>query len=300
MLQGLFATGLARVKGQMPVSLGARPAESSGPHSTGASRPTTATLNRKHTSEEQDARKLLQAEHKRLEGASTHYQVLGVDSRTDAAGIKSAYFGKARQFHADSFAGLELGDAQPLLEEVFKRITEANRVLSSEDERATYDLILSNKAKGLPTSVEQIMQAEANFQRAEGSRKAGRLKDAEKLYREAVTLNAGEANYMFQLALVVQQLQGKSGAAEVLELLDKSLKIKQDNLAALVLKGQLLLDAGKNKEALEIGRHVMGVRADFPGAMDLIKAAKAAPAGGGAAEGEKGGLFGKLFGGKGK
>ncbi|MBS2027985.1 MAG: response regulator [Deltaproteobacteria bacterium] len=300
LLQGLFATGLARVKGQMPVTLGARPAEASGPQPTNVARPATSPVNRRHTAEEQDARKLVQAEHKRLAGATTHYQVLGVDSRTDAAGIKSAYFGKARQFHADSFAGLELGDAQPLLEEVFKRITEANRVLSSEDERATYDLILSNKAKGLPTSVEQIMQAEATFQRAEGSRKAGRLKDAEKLYREAVGLNAGDANYIFQLAQLVHQLQGKSGASEVLDLLDKSLKIKQDNLAAQVLRGQLLLDAGKAKEALEIGRHVMGASAGFPGAMDLIKAAKAAAAGGGATEGEKGGLFGKLFGGKGK
>ena len=299
LLQGLFATGLARVKGQMPPVLRSRAASDSGPIPTSqAARPATLS-NKRHSPEEQEARRTIQAEHKRLQGAATHYQVLGVDSRTDAASIKTAYFGKARTFHADSFAGLDLGDAQPLLEDVFKRITEANRILSSEDERATYDLILSNKAKGLPTSVEQIMQAEATFQRGEGSRKAGRLRDAEKLYREAVALNAGAANYLLQLAMVVHQLQGKSAAAEVLDLLDKSLKIKQDSLAALVLKGQLLVDAGNAKEALELGRRVIGIQAGFPGAMELIKSAKAVLAGGGG-EGEKGGLLGKLFGGKGK
>ncbi len=139
----------------------------------------------------------------------------------------------------------------------------------------------------------------ATFQRGEGSRKAGRLKEAEKLYREAVALNAGEAHYLFALANAVAQMQGKAGHKEALELLDKSLKLKQDNKAAMLLRGQLLLEAGDAKLALEVGRSIINLEAGYNGAMDLVKAAKAAMASGPATT-EKGGLFGKLFGSKGK
>jgi CheY-like chemotaxis protein/tetratricopeptide (TPR) repeat protein len=305
LLHALVACGLARVKGAAPMHLGAaRPTTEPGTPAFvpgGGARPQTSSLRKQHSPIEEQARQQVFGEQRRLAAAADHYQVLGVPRGADAATIKTAYFKLARAFHADSFAGMDLGDAAPALEEVFKRVTEANRVLSHEEERTTYNLILENKAKGLPTSVEQVMQAEATFQRAESARKAGRLKDAEKLYREAVAQNAGEANFLLSLATAVHQMYGKASDAEVLDLLDKCLKIKQDSLPAMLLRGQLLLNGGEFKPALEIGRKILGIQADYPGAMELIKQAKAGVAGGPGAPGsEKGGLLGKLFGGKGK
>lgn len=303
LLHAALACGLARPKGAAPLSLaGARPvtrgAGTPGEPMSAVPRPVTASR-RRLTADEEAVREQIFAEQKRLDAAKTHYAVLGVPQSADAQAIKNSYFRLARTWHADAFSGMELGDAAPVLEEIFRRVSEANKILSDAEERTTYDHVLAQQAKGIPTDPGQIMLAESTFSRGEGARKAGRLRDAEKLYREALGIYPANHTYLFALAGAVHQLKGPAGAAEVADLLDKSLNLKQDFLEALLLRGQLYLEAGNSKQALELARKITGISAQYPGAMDLLRNAKMAGREGGG-EGEKGGLFGKLFGGKGK
>ena len=90
-------------------------------------------------------------------------------------------------------------------------------------------------------------------------------------------------------------LQGQPAKREVLELLDKALALGQDYLPALLLKAQVLLDSGERDTALELLRKIVGINPQFENAMMLLRHAKQDKP-----EAGKGGLFGKLFGGKGK
>jgi CheY-like chemotaxis protein/tetratricopeptide (TPR) repeat protein len=293
LMHALLAGGLVRIKGAAPtpgqpmraVTAPARPL------STGAQR---------GTADEQAARMNILSEAERLDRASNHYQVLGVGPGADAGVIKGAYLRLARSFHVDGFSGLALGDVQPVLEEIFKRISEANTALGEPDRRAEYDVYLDRKAKGLPTDVGEVLQAEATYQRGLMARKAGRPKDAERLFRESLAANPGEASVLLELARTVLQLNPQAGAREARELLDKAVQLRQDFIPAMLLRGQLLLAAGDAKQALDIGRSIIQVQANNPEAMDLLRQAKGQVVGGGAAEAKGGGLLGKFFGGKSK
>jgi curved DNA-binding protein len=61
-----------------------------------------------------------------------YYQVLGVDKSAGKDDIQRAYRRLARQYHPDV-------NKEPDAEETFKRINEANEVLSDEGKRARYD-----------------------------------------------------------------------------------------------------------------------------------------------------------------
>jgi CheY-like chemotaxis protein/tetratricopeptide (TPR) repeat protein len=254
---------------------------------------------RPYTHEEEVSRQIIQEESRRQAKCTTHYQILGVASTADLSEIKAAYLKMARTYHTDAFAGQELGEMGPALNEIFKRITEANENISEPEKRADYDTLLDRKAKGLPTDVDQLLRADNAFNRAEALRKAGQLKNAEKFYREAYALNAGEPNYLLALAKTINTLQGKAVGKELLELIDKGLAAAPDSMALLVLKAQTQLAQGNTKQALDTIRKVTSVNPNFENAMDVLREAKNAVRGN-TGESEKVGLLGKLFGNKGK
>lgn len=303
MLDALITTGLARARGGTP------PKTAAGPPSLERGVAAPRRPNRPYTPEEVASREAIRQEWARLERSQTHYEVLGVPKDAPAADLKSAYLRLARSFHTDVFTGQELGDMAPLQKLIFEKASEANAAVGDATKRADYDDFLSRKARGLPTDVEQILKAENAHQRGDALKKAGRLRDAEKLFREAVTINPGESTFLFALADAAWTLQGKVAAAEVLSLLDKGLALRQD-LDALRLKAEALLESGEPQAALDTIRIVTGNNPGFPKAMDILRKAKDAVAtgkattaatlkgGGDAAKG--GGLLGKLFGGKGK
>jgi len=67
-----------------------------------------------------------------------HYKVLGVERKATAEEIKKAYRRLARKYHPDR----NPGDAKS--EEQFKRVSQANDVLSDADKRKEYDRALAN------------------------------------------------------------------------------------------------------------------------------------------------------------
>lgn len=73
---------------------------------------------------------------------SSYYEILGVLHIADAAAIRDAFHEFALAFHPDAQLHLEVGE-RALVTRIFQRGVEAYRVLSSDAERAAYDLALA-------------------------------------------------------------------------------------------------------------------------------------------------------------
>jgi DnaJ-class molecular chaperone len=76
---------------------------------------------------------------------STYYEILRVLHIADGGAIRDAFHEFALAFHPDAQLDLD-AEARGVVQTIFQRGVEAYRVLSSEEQRAAYDLAL---AKGL-------------------------------------------------------------------------------------------------------------------------------------------------------
>lgn len=75
---------------------------------------------------------------KRTESAATHYDVLGIDPKSEIADIKRAYFGLAKMFHPDKFHS-EGGKTFERIQSAFTLLTKAHEALKDAEARDLYD-----------------------------------------------------------------------------------------------------------------------------------------------------------------
>ncbi len=69
----------------------------------------------------------------------TYYELLEVDRKADKEAVKKAYRERSKDWHPDGFRAKKLGAFKKLVEAVFKRLTEAQRVLTDVKARLAYD-----------------------------------------------------------------------------------------------------------------------------------------------------------------
>jgi curved DNA-binding protein CbpA len=74
--------------------------------------------------------------------ASNYYEILGILHIADASAIRDAFHAFAFAFHPDAQLELE-PEERRLVTRIFQRGVEAYRVLSSDEQRAAYDLVLA-------------------------------------------------------------------------------------------------------------------------------------------------------------
>jgi tetratricopeptide (TPR) repeat protein len=91
-------------------------------------------------------------------GEISHYEVLGVPRSGDRKAIKAAYYKLAPEFHPDKFFRKNLGAFKSKMEAIFKRITEAEEVLSRKDSRAEYDSYLVQRER--TAEIEALLRGE--------------------------------------------------------------------------------------------------------------------------------------------
>lgn len=72
-------------------------------------------------------------------GRLSHYRVLGLTPTASSAEVRKAFLEKSKEFHPDSYFRKRLGSYLERIELVFRRIREANDVLTDETRRAKYD-----------------------------------------------------------------------------------------------------------------------------------------------------------------
>ena len=111
-----------------------------------------------------------------IENAKTHYDVLGIDPKTESSDLKKAYFSLARNFHPDRYHS-EGGETLRRIQDAFTQLAQAHETLKNPEAREIYDYKMrkelaereKSEAAGKPFDISsmtlQIEQAAQNFER---------------------------------------------------------------------------------------------------------------------------------------
>lgn len=215
-------------------------------------------------------RAVILSEQRRLEGAN-HYEVLGVAPDAGSDDIRKAYFGLARKWHSDAFAGRDLGDVAPVVGSIFARIAEAQRVLMNPEQRAEYDVFLDRKAKGLPTDVSSVFEAEEAFHKAQAHIRGQRWSEAEKLLRRAVELNSAEAEFQAWLGAAIHRTHGSAGVAEARAAFARARDLIPELLVTDFLEAQLEIGEGEFEAAEARLQKILLEQPDHGGAQQALR-----------------------------
>ncbi len=71
-----------------------------------------------------------------------YYQLLGVDRDARRRRLRRAYFPMSKRYHPDRFYKKITGDFEPIIQNIFERVTAAYQTLSDRNKRAEYDAAL--------------------------------------------------------------------------------------------------------------------------------------------------------------
>ena len=187
--------------------------------------------------------------HRRLVELSL-YEVLEVDRSANAETIRDAYFEVAKRWHSDRFKGYKIGEVfERKAEEIFRKAGEAQEILSNEEKRRSYDFVEDRKARGLPTDVSVILEAEGLFRKAQALVRRGQAVNAEPILRQAVEMNKGEAEFWAYLGFAVYSARGSEGLKEAQEYLKKSLGMNHELAVAHEFLGRIARVEGRAAEA---------------------------------------------------
>lgn len=77
-----------------------------------------------------------------------YYQILGVEPGSSLAQLRQAYFALAAAYHPDRFLTLQDETLRNEIASVFKRMTEAYRVVTDKERRQSYDQGLKSDPHG--------------------------------------------------------------------------------------------------------------------------------------------------------
>ena len=179
-----------------------------------------------------------------------HYAFLAVDKSADADTIRKAYFVHAKRWHTDRFAGVDLGPHRVMVEALFRRADEAQKTLSDPEQRSNYDVTLERAAKGLPTDVSEVFEAEGLLRKAQMFVRRGQAAAAEPLLAQAIKVNPDEAEAYAYYGYAIFAAKGVSAIeearAQIKIALDKDAKLD----VAHEFLGKMARVAGNNAQAI--------------------------------------------------
>lgn len=138
--------------------------------------------------------KQLQTQYEQMK-KQNYFEVLGVKRDADANAVKIAYLKAARSYHPDTVAPGSPEALAKVKADIFALIGEANRTLSDAVMRADYLAELDAGGTGSKVDVEKILRAEEVFQKGRVMMQNRKYADGLKLFEEAVTCNADEAEF---------------------------------------------------------------------------------------------------------
>jgi curved DNA-binding protein CbpA len=181
---------------------------------------------------------------------ASHYAILGIEESATTEQVREAYFKMAKRWHSDRFAGMGVGDeVMAMVEDLFRRAGEAQKVLIDPEQRKSYDFVRERKAKGLPTDVNLILEAEALFSKAQILVRRGQAAGAEPILRKAVEMNKGEAEFWAYFGFAIHAARGKDGLVEARAALKRSLEMNPKLDVAHEFLGRIARVEGQLQEA---------------------------------------------------
>jgi tetratricopeptide (TPR) repeat protein len=187
-----------------------------------------------------------------------HYAFFGVAKGADDDAIRNAYVTLARDYHPDRVSGSNLaGDAEVVaaVDQLFRRLGDANKAISNAEARARYDreLSLQESSTAVPAAgpgavkrQRRPVEARNAYAMAETFFKRKDFKQAEVHYRQAINFDGEEP--MLQVALawcmfLNPELPVETRVAEAKKRLEELAKVTKNGDASYKL-GRVLREAG--------------------------------------------------------
>ena len=186
---------------------------------------------------------------------------LARDATKEEASV--SFFALVKRWHPDRLPP-ELFPVKEACARVFARMSEAHATLTDDDKRAQYMRLLDG-GSGTPEmqdAVAKVVEAAADFQKAEVCFKRNDLTQAETLCRKALKADATQAEYHAMLAWLISlkpQNQSADRTVESIQMLDKALSMNDRCEKAYFWRGMLNKRVGKSESAYR----------DFRRAVDL-------------------------------
>lgn len=205
-----------------------------------------------------------------------YYEILEVGRDASLEEIKKSYLRLVKSYHPDKFAHLPLGkDIIQKVSLIFQRIQMAYDTLSDPQTRASYDEALNAPdLKEMIDQTEAIVNAEIAFKKGEILLKRRKYNEAEKYFREAVTLNDKEPEYL--LALAISLLYQKKNNLDEYDIESRKLLEKAVYMNPYFDKGYYYLGIhnklrGENQEAVLCFKKALSINPDYKEAMMELK-----------------------------
>lgn len=178
-----------------PAAMGATSAGAAPPTRVPASRPRASTA---RTRASDDLRIMIARTHAKLDEMN-HYEILGLakDATTDA--IRAAYFKLAKLLHPDRILAAGLGEIAEQAADVFRRINEAQTILSTPAAREKYDAG-TEEDDGSANEARAALDAEMAFQKGTVLFRKKQYDNAMEQFRLAYQLAPDEGEHLAWIA----------------------------------------------------------------------------------------------------
>lgn len=192
---------------------------------------------------------------------SNYFAMLDLARDATKEDADSSFFGLVKKWHPDRLPP-ELFPVKEACARVFARMSEAHATLTDDDKRAHYMKLLDG-GSGTPEmqdAVAKVVEAAADFQKAEICFKRNDLAQAEALCRKALKLDATQADYHAMLGwLTSLKRENQEKPQESIHMLDKAISMNDRCERAYFWRGMLNKRVGKPESAYR----------DFRKAVDL-------------------------------
>ncbi len=183
-----------------------------------------------------------------------YFEILGVKQDASKEEIKKVYFQLAKKYHPDRYFEDAETEIKKTTEEIFRMISRAYDVLIHDKERKKYEKFLRTGKTEEETSreVENIVNAEIQFQKGEVFLKKRNYDSALKAFNQAIEMNPKEGEYYIYLGwtLFKKSHPGqKSGIKKAEEYIRKGISINPQVSNAYVFLGSISKLEGREAEA---------------------------------------------------
>lgn len=199
----------------------------------------------------------------KAEDAQNHYELLGVAPNADANEIEAAFVRLAKLVHPDRL-GPHLAPLRRHADHLFRRATDARKILITPEPRAEYDRQVA-EGGGSPASerrVRETVEAALDYQKVDLLLRKRAYDAALAIIDRNLELSPDVAEYPAKKAQVLfhrDGLDAREPREAILALLDRALALDPKHELANFVKGQALKKLGDPRTALAHFRVVVEV-----------------------------------------
>ncbi|MDY0004338.1 MAG: DnaJ domain-containing protein [Polyangia bacterium] len=196
------------------------------------------------------------------------FELLGLGLDASALDVKKAYMVLVKKLHPDRLAALGLETMAEAADTLFKRLSEANQALSSEEQVVEARRIYKDAADGQdPEAAMRAIEAEVSFQKGEVFFRKGDLALAEEHFAKAVEGNAEEGEHLAMLAWtryqrIARELRGQHRDA-ITKMMVQAVALSPRCARAHFFLGKLYQDDKRNDSALDSFRMAAKLKHGF-------------------------------------